>query len=48
MFRCIRPCEPFMSQYWSSLVHRLIPYVPGEQPKLPNLVKLNTHEPVTK
>jgi histidinol-phosphate aminotransferase len=33
-----------MSQYWSSLVHRLIPYVPGEQPKLPNLVKLNTNE----
>lgn len=33
-----------MSQYWSSLVHRLTPYVPGEQPKLPNLVKLNTNE----
>ena len=33
-----------MSQYWSTLVHRLTPYVPGEQPKLPDLVKLNTNE----
>ncbi len=33
-----------MSQYWSNLVHRLTPYVPGEQPKLQNLVKLNTNE----
>jgi histidinol-phosphate aminotransferase len=33
-----------MSQSWSSLVHSLTPYVPGEQPKLPNLVKLNTNE----
>ena len=33
-----------MSQYWSALVHRLTPYVPGEQPKLPDLVKLNTNE----
>lgn len=33
-----------MSQYWSTLVHSLTPYVPGEQPKLPNLVKLNTNE----
>jgi histidinol-phosphate aminotransferase len=33
-----------MIRYWSSLVHRLTPYVPGEQPKLPNLVKLNTNE----
>ncbi len=33
-----------MSQFWSPLVHRLTPYVPGEQPKLPNLVKLNTNE----
>jgi histidinol-phosphate aminotransferase len=43
-FPCIRPEQPFMSRYWSSLVHRLTPYVPGEQPKLPNLVKLNTNE----
>ncbi len=33
-----------MSQYWSSIVHKLTPYVPGEQPKLNNLVKLNTNE----
>jgi histidinol-phosphate aminotransferase len=33
-----------MSQYWSSLVHRLTPYVPGEQPKIDNLIKLNTNE----
>ncbi len=33
-----------MSRYWSSLVHTLTPYVPGEQPRLPNLVKLNTNE----
>ena len=33
-----------MSQYWSPLVHSLTPYVPGEQPKLSNLVKLNTNE----
>lgn len=33
-----------MSRYWSSLVHHLTPYVPGEQPRLPNLVKLNTNE----
>lgn len=33
-----------MSRYWSSLVNRLTPYVPGEQPKLPKLVKLNTNE----
>ena len=33
-----------MNQYWSPMVHGLTPYVPGEQPKLPNLVKLNTNE----
>jgi histidinol-phosphate aminotransferase len=33
-----------MSRYWSEVVHRLTPYVPGEQPKLPDLVKLNTNE----
>ncbi|HEY0634901.1 MAG TPA: histidinol-phosphate transaminase [Gammaproteobacteria bacterium] len=33
-----------MSRYWSPLVHRLSPYVPGEQPKIKNLVKLNTNE----
>lgn len=33
-----------MSRYWSATVHSLTPYVPGEQPKLPNLIKLNTNE----
>ncbi len=33
-----------MSRYWSKVVHGLTPYVPGEQPKLPDLVKLNTNE----
>lgn len=33
-----------MSRYWSKTVHALTPYVPGEQPKLTNLVKLNTNE----
>ena len=33
-----------MSRYWSKVVHGLTPYVPGEQPKLANLVKLNTNE----
>ena len=33
-----------MSRYWSPVVHGLTPYVPGEQPKLANLVKLNTNE----
>ncbi len=33
-----------MSKYWSKVVHGLTPYVPGEQPKLSNLVKLNTNE----
>lgn len=33
-----------MSRYWSSVVHNLTPYVPGEQPKLADLIKLNTNE----
>jgi len=33
-----------MSKYWSSKVKKLEPYVPGEQPKIENLVKLNTNE----
>ena len=33
-----------MSRYWSAAVRGLTPYLPGEQPKLPNLVKLNTNE----
>jgi histidinol-phosphate aminotransferase len=33
-----------VSRFWSPVVHGLSPYVPGEQPKLDNLVKLNTNE----
>jgi histidinol-phosphate aminotransferase len=33
-----------MSRYWSEVAKSLTPYVPGEQPKLPNLIKLNTNE----
>ena len=33
-----------MSRFWSSVVGELSPYVPGEQPKLQDLVKLNTNE----
>lgn len=33
-----------MSRFWSPLVQSLSPYVPGEQPKLDGLVKLNTNE----
>jgi len=33
-----------MSQFWSPIVQSLTPYVPGEQPKVSNLIKLNTNE----
>ncbi len=33
-----------MSKFWSPFVKDLVPYVPGEQPKLTSLVKLNTNE----
>ncbi|TAJ17067.1 MAG: aminotransferase class I/II-fold pyridoxal phosphate-dependent enzyme, partial [Rugosibacter sp.] len=33
-----------MSEFWSDVVKGLTPYVPGEQPRLANLVKLNTNE----
>jgi len=32
------------SPYWSDFVQRLQPYVPGEQPKILDLIKLNTNE----
>ena len=33
-----------MKRYWSRVASGLTPYVPGEQPKLADLVKLNTNE----
>ncbi|WP_434711655.1 histidinol-phosphate transaminase [Rhizobium sp. YTUHZ045] len=33
-----------MSRYWSDIVSKLRPYVAGEQPRIPGLVKLNTNE----
>lgn len=33
-----------MSRYWSPVVHTLRPYVPGEQPAMGTVVKLNTNE----
>lgn len=33
-----------MSRFWSRLTHELKPYVPGEQPRMADLVKLNTNE----
>jgi histidinol-phosphate aminotransferase len=33
-----------VNRFWSRLAHALHPYVPGEQPRMPNLVKLNTNE----
>ena len=33
-----------MSLFWSELARSLSPYVPGEQPQVPGLVKLNTNE----
>jgi histidinol-phosphate aminotransferase len=29
---------------WSPRVREIVPYVPGEQPRIPNLIKLNTNE----
>jgi histidinol-phosphate aminotransferase len=33
-----------MSRFWSRLTQELKPYVPGEQPRMAELVKLNTNE----
>ena len=33
-----------MSREWEKNVRKVVPYVPGEQPKLVNMIKLNTNE----
>lgn len=33
-----------VNRFWSELAQGLSPYVPGEQPQIPDLVKLNTNE----
>ncbi|MFD2616596.1 histidinol-phosphate transaminase [Terrilactibacillus laevilacticus] len=33
-----------MSKYWNERIHKLEPYIPGEQPKDKRYVKLNTNE----
>lgn len=33
-----------MSKFWSQVVRELEPYVPGEQPQIDGLIKLNTNE----
>ncbi len=33
-----------MSKFWSEALNTLQPYVPGEQPKTTNIIKLNTNE----
>src|SRR6202008_3035114 len=36
--------EVSVSRYWSELARGLSPYVPGEPPQIPGLVKLNPNE----
>ena len=33
-----------MNPFWSQIARELSPYVPGEQPRMADLVKLNTNE----
>lgn len=33
-----------MSRFWNRRVRDLHPYIPGEQPKVADLLKLNTNE----
>lgn len=33
-----------MNQFWSRIARELLPYVPGEQPRIADLIKLNTNE----
>ncbi|MEQ6884358.1 histidinol-phosphate transaminase [Salicola sp. Rm-C-2C1-2] len=33
-----------MSRFWNERLQQLTPYIPGEQPQISNLVKLNTNE----
>jgi histidinol-phosphate aminotransferase len=33
-----------MKAFWSRIARELSPYIPGEQPHITNLVKLNTNE----
>src|ERR1700761_4111951 len=41
-----KPPDPdaLMNPFWSQAARALSPYVPGEQPRIANLVKLNTNE----
>jgi histidinol-phosphate aminotransferase len=36
--------EATVNRFWSELARGLAPYVPGEQPLIPDLIKLNTNE----
>jgi hypothetical protein len=42
------PLDPdrtsLMNPFWSQIARELSPYVPGEQPRIASLVKLNTNE----